>query len=80
VNSNDGNVHQIALYLLDWNNSSRTETISILDASTKVILDQRSFSGFRFGQWAVWKFKGNVLIQVTRTGGANAVVSGVLFD
>ncbi len=80
VNLTDGNTHRIALYLLDWDSTSRAETISILEASSHVVLDTETFSGFHNGQYASWDIQGNVLIQVTKTGGANAVVSGIFFD
>jgi len=80
VNLTDGNTHQIALYLLDWDSTARSETISILDAVTNAVLFTGPFSGFHNGEYAVWSVQGHVLIQITKTGGANAVVSGVFFN
>ncbi len=80
VNLTDGNTHRIALYLLDWDSSSRSETISILNANSDTVLDEETFSGFHNGQYASWDVQGSVIIQVTKTGGSNAVVSGVFFD
>jgi subtilase family serine protease len=80
VNLTDGNTHRIALYLLDWDTTARAETISIIDAKTKAALDTESFSGFHNGVYAAWNIKGNVTIQITKTGGPNAVVSGVFID
>ncbi len=80
VNLTDGDSHQIALYLLDWDTSARSETISILDAGANAILSTQRFSSFHNGVYAVWNIKGNVVIQVTQTGGGNAVVSGIFFD
>ena len=80
VNLADTNPHRIALYLLDWDSSSRTEAISILDAATNAVLDTETFSGFHGGQYAFWFVQGHVRIQVTRTGGSNAVISGIFFD
>ncbi len=79
VNLIDGNTHRIALYLLDWDAGSRAETISILDASTHAVLSTQTFSGFKNGEYASWNVKGNVIIQVTLTGGENAVVAGIFF-
>jgi hypothetical protein len=79
VNLSDGNAHKIALYLLDWDSGSRAETISILDAGTHAVLSTQSFSGFQNGQYASWSVKGNVIIQVTLTGGENPVVAGIFF-
>ena len=80
VNLTDGNAHRVALYLLDWDSSGRAETISILNASTNAVLSTQSFSNFHNGVWASWNINGNVIIQVTDTAGANAVVAGVFFD
>jgi hypothetical protein len=80
LNLTDGNAHKISLYLLDWDTSARSETISILDAVSNTVLSTESFSSFHNGQYAVWSIQGHVLIQVTKTGGANAVLSGIFFD
>ena len=80
VNLTDGNTHQVALYLVDWDSTVRTESISIVDADTGAILDTETYSSFHNGEYAVWNVAGHVQIQVTRTGGANAVVSGLFFD
>jgi YVTN family beta-propeller protein len=79
VNLTDGNTHRVALYLLDWDSTSRAETITIRDATTNTVLDSQDFSNFHDGIYAVWDIKGNVLIQITRTSGGNAVVSGIFF-
>jgi hypothetical protein len=75
-----GGMRQVALYLLDLDTNSRAETISILDPGNgNAVLDSRQFSSFNNGQYAVWNLQGHVLIQVTRTAGLNAVVSGLFF-
>ncbi len=73
-------MHRIALYLVDWNSAGRAQTISILNASNNAVLSTQTFSSFSQGQWGVWNVQGNVIIQVTRTAGSNAVVSGIFFD
>jgi hypothetical protein len=80
VNISNGSQHQIALYLLDFDTTSRVETIEVRDAATQAVLDTRVGSGFNGGQYLKWKVGGHVSIRVTRTGGNNAVVSGVFFD
>jgi DNA-binding beta-propeller fold protein YncE len=80
VNLTDGYTHNVSLYLLDWDSTARAETISILDANTNKALNTEQFSGFHNGDYAVWEVRGHVLIQVTRTAGANAVVSGIFFE
>ena len=75
----DGNTHKVSLYLLDWDSSSRTETITILDAVTNTVLDMETFSGFHNGQYASWNVKGNVIIKVTPNG-FSPVLSGIFFN
>ena len=80
VNLTDGNTHRIALYLLDWDSTARSETISIVDAVSNAVLFTGPFSSFHNGAYAVWSVRGHVLIQITKTAGANAVVSGAFFN
>jgi parallel beta-helix repeat protein len=81
TNLTDGNPHQIALYLLDWDSSARAETVTVTNATSGAILDTRVLSAGTFtnGKYAVWTVTGNVKFQVTRNSGANAVVSGIFF-
>ena len=80
INLTDGNTHRIALYLLDWDSTARSETISIQDANTLATLSTEVFSGFHNGEYAIWDVSGSVLIRVTKKAGANAVVSGIFFN
>jgi YVTN family beta-propeller protein len=77
---NDSNTHQVALYLLDWDNfNGRTERVDILDSNNNV-LDSRSASGFVGGHYLVWNLSGHVIVRITNTNAAsNAAVSGILF-
>jgi Right handed beta helix region len=81
TNLTDGNPHQIALYLLDWDSTARAETVTVTNATTGAILDTRVLPAGTFtnGEYAVWTVTGNVKFQVTRNSGANAVVSGIFF-
>jgi hypothetical protein len=79
VNFTDGNPHQLALYALDWDSTARAETIQIVDANTAAVLDARNISSFTNGIYLVWNISGHVRINVTRTSGGNAVVSGAFF-
>ena len=78
LNLTDGAAHQVAIYLLDWDTTTRAETIAITDPATGVLLDSRSFSGFHNGAYGVWNIKGTVTITVSATVG-NAVVSAIFF-
>ena len=79
VNLTDGNLHQFALYAVDWDTTVRTETIQVLDANTFAVLDTRSLSSFSNGVYLVWNLSGHVRINVIWTGGYNAVISGAFF-
>ncbi len=79
VNLTDGNPHQVALYLLDWDGQDRSETITILDANTLNVLDARTVAGFQTGEYLVYRIQGHVLIQFTRLAGANAIANGIFF-
>jgi subtilase family serine protease len=79
VNITDGNLHQFALYAVDWDSSVRSESFQVLDANTNALLDTRTLSGFSNGVYLVWNLSGHVKINVLWTGGVNAVVSGAFF-
>jgi hypothetical protein len=80
VTINDGRSHDLSLYLLDWDSASRFETVQLLDAVTKTVLDTRSVSGFNGGQYWTWTVSGHVIARVSLVSGVNAVYSGVFFD
>jgi hypothetical protein len=79
LNLIDGQPHQVSLYCVDWDSTQRAQTVQILDAGTLAELDMRPVAGFNGGVYLTWTVKGHVVIQVTRTAGANAVVGGVFF-
>jgi len=76
----DGNSHQVALYLLDWDGLNRSETVTVADSNSGAILDRQTVSNFSGGQYLVWNLQGQVTITLTCTGGPNAVASGIFFD
>jgi len=80
LNLIDGQTHQVAIYLLDWEPASRTETVQVTDALTNTVLDTQSASNFGNGQWLVWNLSGAVKITFTNTGPLDAVASGIFFD
>jgi hypothetical protein len=76
----DTNTHQVALYLLDWDNYyGRTERVDILDGNN-TLLDSRPVSSFVNGQYLVWNLSGHVIVRITNTNApSNAVLSGLFF-
>jgi PKD repeat protein len=80
VNIADGQTHQVALYALDWDSTSRAESFEVDDAGSGAILDgPRTLTAFNGGKYIVWNIKGHVTIKVTMTGSINAVVSAIFF-
>jgi hypothetical protein len=79
INFSDGFAHRVALYLLDFDTTSRSETITITNTFTQAVLDTETFSNFNNGIYAIWNLQGNVTINVSRSGGSAAVVSGIFF-
>ncbi len=75
----DGQTHQLAFYSLDFETHDRTQTVTIMDAFNHAVLDTRFMSFMQGGVYAIWNLKGHVIVQVTCTGGTNAVVGGIFF-
>src|SRR5256885_5156880 len=80
LNFSDGAAHKVALYCLDWDSTSRSQTLDVVDATTNALLDTRSISSFNEGKYLVWEIKGHVKINITKTDGESAVVSGLYFS
>ncbi len=80
VNFTDGNTHRFALYALDWDSTTRAESVQILDANSGVVLDTRNVSLFHNGIYLIWNLSGHVKINVALTGGSNATISGAFFQ
>jgi hypothetical protein len=77
LNIADNNTHQVAVYCLDWDSTARRQTVDILDGNGNVLNTQNLTSSFNGGVYLVWNVSGHVKIRVTRTGGDNAVLSGL---
>lgn len=78
LNISGGQTYQLALYLIDWDQQGRSETISLVDPSSGTTLDTRTASGFSGGEYLVWTVSGHVTIQVANgSGSPDAVVSGL---
>ena len=83
VNTTDGNPHQVSLYALDWDHTTRAETINVIDAATGQVLDTQNLPAglpLHSGEYLVWKIKGHVKFQIARTGTNNSVISGIFFN
>ncbi len=80
MNISDTLTHQVALYCLDWDSTTRRQTINVLDGSGNVLNTQALTSSFNGGVYLVWNVSGHVQFQITRTAGSNGVISGLFFD
>lgn len=80
VNLTDGQTHEVSLYLLDFDNSGRSECVNVLDAASGTVLSSQVVSNFSGGKYLVWDVSGDVEITITSLQGPNAVLSGVFFD
>lgn len=79
VSVNDGTLHPVSLYFLDWDTTSRAQTVTVMDAGSNAVLDTQSITGFNGGKYFTWNVRGNVRINITALGGGSAVLSGVFF-
>ena len=77
---NDGQAHQVALYLADLDNKKRVESITITDTATGAVLDSRSYSKFQKGIYSIYDLRGNVTITLNRISGPSVVYSGIFID
>ncbi len=81
VDVTNGQSYNLELYFLDYNGgNARSEHIQLSNASTGAVLNTETVSNFTGGDYLNWTISGNVLITITKTAGANAVLSGLFFD
>jgi hypothetical protein len=80
LNLTDGQTHQVALEVLDYDAQGRAETVQVSDAATGALLDSRTVSNFQGGQYLVYDLTGHVKITFINNGPANAVLSGIFVD
>lgn len=79
LNFTDGQSHQVALYLLDYDYQGRTETVQVSNAGSGQVLDTRTVTSFQTGKYLVYNLSGDVTITFTNARPQNAVLSGILF-
>ena len=80
VNLTDGQVHDLELYLLDWDQQGRTEQVQISDASTGAVLSTQTISSFQSGVYLDYAVSGNIVITITKEAGTSNVLSGLFLD
>ncbi len=79
-NLTDGQMHQIALYALDWDRNGRDQTVEVRDAATDALLDKRNLNGFDEGVYYGWNVQGHVKLRVINQSKSNAALSAIFFD
>jgi hypothetical protein len=80
VNLTDGQVHDLALYLLDWDRQGRTEQVQISDAGTGRVLSALNATAFQSGAYLDFAVSGHIMITITKGGGTSNVLSGLFLD
>ncbi len=79
VEPQDGAIHRISLYMVDYDLEKRMQRIDLLDPASRQILSSREVSHFEDGLYLSWHFRGPILIRITAVEGS-AAVSGVFLD
>ena len=80
VDLTDGQVHDLAIYLMDYPSKGRIEQVRVSNAATGAVLDTETISNFSGGIYLQWRVSGNVLLTFTCEGGPNAMLNGIFFD
>jgi VCBS repeat-containing protein len=82
VNLADGQAHDLELYFLDWDSNTRSELVQVSDYVTGIVLSSQSVSSFHSGVYLDYLVggTGHIVMTITRTAGANAVLSGLFLD
>ena len=65
VDFTDGKPHDLELYFVDWDSTTRSEQVQISNASTGAVLDTETVSSFHSGVYDNWRVSGNVVITIT---------------
>ena len=80
LNLTDGQMHQVALYALDWDRNGRNQIVEVRDAATDALLDKREINDFSQGVYYKWSVQGHVIFRVINASKSNAALSAVFFD
>lgn len=72
---------QVAIYAVDWDSFSRSESITVLDGDTgAVLIPPMLISNYHGGVYAAWNLAGHVVLRFLSVSGANAVMSAIFLD
>ena len=76
----DTSTHRIALYLADFDNQNRSESVQAFDANGNALTSAVSVSNFTGGQYVLFNVTGNVTFQFAHIAGGSAVLAGLFID
>ncbi len=80
-NFTDGQTHQLALYIVDWDNHNLAQSFEIIDPATGNVLDTRPLGSFSGGAYIIWQVTGQIIVRVKNSAGSIAgVVQGIFID
>jgi hypothetical protein len=79
VNVYDTNLHALSLYFLDYDSGARAQKVELLGPD-ETLRDQVTLDTFQSGRYLTVGVQGQIRIRLTRTGGPNAVLSGIFLD
>jgi hypothetical protein len=81
INVNDSQKHRLALYFLDWDNSSRRSAVELFDLKTlNLLAPVQMIKNYQHGKYLVFEYSGPLRIRVNHVRGINAALSGIFFD
>jgi subtilisin family serine protease len=71
---------RLSLYAASVDKPNRTETVSVYDATTGLLLQSVSLSNFASGKYVSFDLTGAVTVSITTTGNAGVVLNGLFLD
>ena len=80
LNLTDGTTHQVSLYLLDYDQQNRQESVQVLDANTHAVLAGKTVYPFTGGDYVVFDISGSVVLRISQVSGGGPVMTGLFLD
>jgi len=72
--------HRIALYMADYDNQNRTESVQAFDSHGNALTSATSVSNFTGGTYLLFNVSGSVTFTFTHIAGGSAVLAGLFID
>ena len=85
LNITDGNSHDVALYMVDWDRAGRWAAVDVIDPGTRKLLDSRNVTSFGSGRYLKYRASGHIQFRITHvwtrryTASPDAGFSGIFF-